>query len=589
MNRIAALLSIACLVLVAIARDGRADSAPATQPVTIDDFEKDMAGWDYANGAEFPGAKGSLALDTTRAHTGHGSLRLETDLTGGGLYTGAWRNLDSLSGLDVEKIDFWVLSDNVKSVGVRLADHAGQTFQSGVTLPTGDGWHEVSLQIPDLIKGEHWGGPNDGKRRGPIAGFGINIGKTSFISDTAKGAINIDDITAVPGSVASGQVTVLAATIDPPAVRPGFDTRITYRFDAQPMGRDFTIFVHGRDAQGKIVIQADHEPPVDTAVWDGKVEYTKTIYIPIGTPDGEYKITLGLYDNRAGARGWDRPELKMGPGVTTDPAGPDGARSYYVGAVKVDSSAPLPTLPPATLDLSGYRMTFDDEFKDLSISEAGPDTRWFTATKDNFGDSRFMPEKDGFPFSLADGILPNKTVLRIALEKRDGQWQSGIIASADPKGGGFSQKFGYFEMRAKFPPSLGTWPAFWLLGQPAITERNVPNPEIDVVEGYGVLPHLVISTSHVWNLDGKHLAEQEHMVSPAPLSDGFHRYGVDVEDDFITFYFDGIPFFKQKTNPAAKVPLYMLVNLAMGGGWPIDQTVSPSCMYVDYVRAYAKK
>jgi len=37
------------------------------------------------------------------------------------------------------------------------------------------------------------------------------------------------------------------------------------------------------------------------------------------------------------------------------------------------------------------------------------------------------------------------------------------------------------------------------------------------------------------------------------------------------------------------VPLYMLVNLAMGGGWPIGEAVSPSYMYVDYVRAYAKQ
>jgi hypothetical protein len=33
----------------------------------------------------------------------------------------------------------------------------------------------------------------------------------------------------------------------------------------------------------------------------------------------------------------------------------------------------------------------------------------------------------------------------------------------------------------------------------------------------------------------------------------------------------------------------LLVNLALGSGWPIDKTPSPSYMYIDYVRAYAKK
>jgi len=33
----------------------------------------------------------------------------------------------------------------------------------------------------------------------------------------------------------------------------------------------------------------------------------------------------------------------------------------------------------------------------------------------------------------------------------------------------------------------------------------------------------------------------------------------------------------------------LLVNLALGSGWPIDKTPNPSYMYVDYVRAYAKR
>ncbi len=37
------------------------------------------------------------------------------------------------------------------------------------------------------------------------------------------------------------------------------------------------------------------------------------------------------------------------------------------------------------------------------------------------------------------------------------------------------------------------------------------------------------------------------------------------------------------------MPLYLLVNLAMGGGWPIDKAASPSYLYVDRVRVYAKR
>ncbi|HEX2972702.1 MAG TPA: family 16 glycosylhydrolase, partial [Tepidisphaeraceae bacterium] len=86
----------------------------------------------------------------------------------------------------------------------------------------------------------------------------------------------------------------------------------------------------------------------------------------------------------------------------------------------------------------------------------------------------------------------------------------------------------------------------------------------------------------------KHWAQGDLFAAPG-LTDDFHTYGVMVDEANVTWYFDGIEIQKQKTPQEAKVPLYLLVNLAMGGGWPIDKAVSPSYMYVDYVRAYAKR
>ena len=36
-------------------------------------------------------------------------------------------------------------------------------------------------------------------------------------------------------------------------------------------------------------------------------------------------------------------------------------------------------------------------------------------------------------------------------------------------------------------------------------------------------------------------------------------------------------------------PMYMLIDLGLGAGWPIDEAPSPSYMYVDYVRAWQKR
>ena len=62
-----------------------------------------------------------------------------------------------------------------------------------------------------------------------------------------------------------------------------------------------------------------------------------------------------------------------------------------------------------------------------------------------------------------------------------------------------------------------------------------------------------------------------------------------VNEAHVAWYFDGIETQQPKTPEETQVALYRLVNLAMGGGWPIDQAVSPSYMVVDYLRAHAKR
>ncbi len=97
-------------------------------------------------------------------------------------------------------------------------------------------------------------------------------------------------------------------------------------------------------------------------------------------------------------------------------------------------------------------------------------------------------------------------------------------------------------MRAKLPKGLGTWPAFWLMGVPQLVEpkdkKTIPQIEIDVVEQYGVGPNALHTTLHLWGPGKYHWAEGDTSIV-AGMTDDFHTYGVSVEDDFTTFYFDG--------------------------------------------------
>ena len=558
---------------------------PVAGPIApLDDFEAEPRGWKFVGGEEFPGAKGSLSLDRSQSHGGKSSFKLDADFRGGGAYVGCWKEIEPKSLPEVDAVRFWVRTSRLGRIGVRIVDATGQCHQSSVDLPgsDADGWREVVLKLSDLVGGEHWGGVNDGKWHGPPKGLGLNIGKDSAEGPDKRATLWIDDLAAV--GIAAGVPTLRAASISPASCRPGYGTRISYEWDARPLGANCSVFVHFIDKSRGMVFQADHDPPVATARWSGPVKYSRSTVVPTDVKPGRYDVVIGLWDGRPASLGGGRKPFKVGPGLA---ALPDDA--CRIGTLEIAEDAPPPKLPAPSLNLDGYRLTFDEDFQGpLSVSAVGPGTRWIAHTPyfGDFGDAGFGDPGTNSPFSVEGGIL------KIEAKKVGEKWRSGLICSVDPKGDGFSQKYGYFEMRAKLPKGLGTWPAFWLMGVPQLKEprdrKTISQIEIDVVEQYGVGPNALHTTLHLWGPGDYHWAEGDSHVVPG-MTDDFHTYGVLVEEDFITFYFDGVELRKDKTPKDAKVPLYLMVDLALGGGWPIDKTPNPSVMLVDYVRAYAKK
>ena len=247
------------------------------------------------------------------------------------------------------------------------------------------------------------------------------------------------------------------------------------------------------------------------------------------------------------------------------------------------------------VDLTGYRLTFDDEFNKRSISQTGTGTTWadirsewrFDANSDiGFGHSSFVDTASGYdPFSVRNGALTITAVPDQTKFGYPGSWESGLITTQ----GNFSQTYGYFEMRAKLSPSIGSWDAFWLLpNQAASNPNHLPGwQELDVVEHYAENEGGVYSALHT--TDSTPSQNLQYYSSHSGLTSGYHTYAVNWQADKISFYFDGKYMGYQLTPSDMHGPMYILANLATqgSGGNNADAAGKPISMSIDYIRAYS--
>ena len=153
----------------------------------------------------------------------------------------------------------------------------------------------------------------------------------------------------------------------------------------------------------------------------------------------------------------------------------------------------------------------------------------------------------------------------------------------------FEFEYGKVEARMKLPLGQGLWPAFWTLGA-NIDEVSWPRcGEIDIMEHVSN-EYMTHGAVH-WENNGH--AYTGNGVNTDPTQ--FHVYGIVWEENLIRWYLDGVQFYQfsiqasNNTDDAFRHPMFLLLNMAVGGNWPgypDDTTPFPSSMLVDYVRVY---
>lgn len=152
--------------------------------------------------------------------------------------------------------------------------------------------------------------------------------------------------------------------------------------------------------------------------------------------------------------------------------------------------------------------------------------------------------------------------------------------------------YGFFEIRARIPCGLGTWPAIWMLGKSGSWPLM---GEIDIMEHVGRKPGEILGTIHTTAYNHTINTQRGATTMVPDACDAFHNYQLKWDQDQIQIGVDNKVFF-QFANPKDgdpqkwpfTQPQYLILNVAVGGslGGPVDDAIFPVKMEVDYVRVY---
>lgn len=537
-----------------------------TEPSQPDVVADDGPDGNAARAAEVSASGGS---DPGRLRDGSATTT-GTDWTTG-RPDGAWVQLDWSSPRELTRVE---IAGSPRS-GATVAE-ATLTFGDGSTIPVGavlanPGRPTVVSFMPRVTTSVR-----------------VTVDRVSGDSGLALGELRAFGRYAPPAGAGTGVEPPLVPTLRPVPVdggcgdRPGPVKGVLLRCPRAGSVVDGTVPIQVSGASGYSTVTA--------TVWPGEAS------APAGrptqaAPDPAGNATLTV----------DVGGLPPGPlTVQIQVSGEDGAGEAVYLQLYRRVTAPAGDLPSSPAS-AGRTLTYAEEFDrplELSRDGAGADYTLAKPVHDgvqDFGDAIFADPARG---TDTVRVVDNR-YLRIGVEPTppgygdpQGWGRShlgGLIASARPGGSGFSAQYGYFEARMLAPAAPGTWPAFWMLPSDNLVAPRSAVAEVDAVELYGHEATGACHSTHGYvdgRDEGKGACGQRFDSERDARS--WHTYGVSVTPATVTFFIDGRVVASGPQVPGGDSPMFFLVDLALGGGWPVDLRAvgDRAVLYVDYVRVY---
>ena len=561
-------------LLVPAALVAAAATALAATPVMVQDYEK-ASSLPKVWVVGIPNENASVQLSTEHPFEGRQCLKLHYHFTGGGQYLGILNTVKIQA--PIHKMRFMVYGDGSGSgYGLYLTDASGEThkYRDAASMKIDfKGWKEI---VVDLDRPhESWGGDRNGKLDYPIKEFLFEV---STPGSTVEGnvffdAVGVDSDASAEETLSDREIAVVspdycsAVKGDTKIVlsAPAFKTAVARCWKQGPgFGADSTVAQFAFDAQGRgsFVFPADqypHGPLCVTITGEGK-NFKDNCYLQL----------------------------------------------YNKGGVSWNEGMPKDA-PPAA---QGMSLLFADDFSGpLSIGGDNTKATYYDHKPPHgWQDFSFHPFTDHQ--SPKDPFAQVDTYLRIRAS--DQLHSAGLICSVKSDGSGVKATVPcYFEARFIGPNAVGAWPAFWLLTD-NLSNANQPCDELDILEAYGGegpghpnAHDIYMITPHAWSQKGsaaealtdkfyrtKSPTHMSRFGIPSTWYEAMHTYGCKITETDTIYYCDNIEVVRHPTLPVSKQkPLFFMLNLATGGGWPVDLSRyhGTADMYIDFVRVYQGK
>ena len=166
--------------------------------------------------------------------------------------------------------------------------------------------------------------------------------------------------------------------------------------------------------------------------------------------------------------------------------------------------------------------------------------------------------------------------ISMTAEEQDGKYYSGKVVSA------FSFRYGTLTFRISTMDNPGLFPAVWMLPAAGGTF-----PEVDILEMIGKNPDELFGVLHypMENGAGKNY-KTHYFMYPYPFPDSLPEYYTltfEWQEDSLTWYV-GDQKVQTMIRNIPNEPMYLLVNLAVGGDWsgsPNANSVFPTTLNVE--------